>query len=81
MEEKLLKLFKLADLLSEKQNKIYAQITYCANNSKNLEITIISKRDFLILEKCKIQLEKNSLIKLDNIINLLNSYIGGVVNE
>lgn len=35
MEEKFLKLVKLADELNEKQDKVYAEIEYTANDSKN----------------------------------------------
>jgi len=52
MEEKLLKLFKLADSLNEKQDRVYAQIEYIADNSKKLEISIRSKKDFSFVERC-----------------------------
>lgn len=82
MEHKLLELFKLADLLSEKQNKVYAQIDYSANERKTLEIYIRSKEDFSFLEKCSIDLQNNPLIKWDNIIELFKFYVnGGLSNE
>ena len=40
MEEKLLELFKVADTLNEKQENVFAEITYRADNSKKLEISI-----------------------------------------
>lgn len=81
MEEKLLKLFKLADLLSEKQDKVFAQIEYYADNSKKLQILIRSKKDFSYVEKCEIYLANDSLIKWDNIIEILERYVGGAINE
>ena len=36
MEEKLLKLLKMANTLDEKQDKLYAQIEYCADHTKKL---------------------------------------------
>jgi len=81
MEEKLLKIFKLADSLNEKQDKVYAQITYTANNIKKLELTIRNKNDFSYIEKCEISLYKNSLIKWNNFIEIFERYIGGVTNE
>lgn len=51
MEEKLLKVFKLADRLNNKQSKIYATIHYTANNFHKLEIEIRSKKDFSYIEK------------------------------
>ncbi len=81
MEEKLLKIFKLADSLNEKQDKIYVEIVYSADDSKNLELAIRSKEDFKFIERCEIKLNKNPLIKWDNIIELFESYIGGVTNE
>lgn len=77
MEEKLLKVLKLADLLNEKQDKVYAQITYSADDSKKLELAIRSKEDFSFIEKCEILLSKNPLIRWDNIIALFEDYIGG----
>lgn len=81
MEEKLLKLFKLADELNEKQDKVYAQIEYCADDSKKLEIAIRSKNDFSFVEKCEIHLTNNSIIKWNNIIEIFTSYVGGVSHE
>ncbi len=75
MEEKLLKLFKLADALNEKQDKVYAQINYCANDSKKLEISIRSKEDFSYVERCEIQLSNNHILKWDNIIGLFDNYV------
>lgn len=46
MKDKLLKIIKLADELNEKQDKVYAEIEYVANDSKKLVISIRSKKDF-----------------------------------
>ena len=81
MEEKLLKIFKLADTLNEKQSKVYADIKYTADDKKRLVISIISKKDFCYLERCEIQLANNPLLKWDDIIKLFENYIGGVDNE
>lgn len=77
MEEKLLKIFKLANLLNEKQNKVYAEIKYCANNSQMLEIALRSKVDFTYKGKCEISLANNPLLNWDNIIELFEKYITG----
>lgn len=81
MEEKLLKLFKLANLLNEKQNKVYAQLEYSANDSQKLEIAIRSKKDFSYVKKCEVQLTNDSLIKWDNVIELFEHYVGGTFDE
>jgi len=81
MEEKLLKIFKLADSLNEKQDKVFAQIEYSADNSKRLKISIRSKIDFSYLEKFEALLTNNLLITWDSIINLFEHYIGGIDNE
>lgn len=81
MEESLLKIIKLADELNEKQEKVFAQITYTADSRKVLEIAIRSKINYTFIEKCEIQLINNSVLKLQNIIELFKSYIGGVSNE
>ena len=81
MEENLLKVFKLVDILNEKQDKVYAQIYYEASNSKKLEISIRSKEDYKFIERCEVHLTKNNLIKWENIIELLESYVEGVSNE
>ncbi len=80
MEEKLLELFKLADLLNEKKNEYYAQIKYTANNHKRLEITIVSRNEIAYIKRFEVSLN-NFLIKWDDIIELFKRYIGGVVNE
>ena len=43
MEEKLLELIKLADTLNEKQDKVFAEIKYEADNEKTLRISIRKK--------------------------------------
>jgi uncharacterized coiled-coil DUF342 family protein len=81
MEEKLLKLFKLADELNKKQDKVYAEIVYRADDNKKLEIKIKLKKDFSFVEKCEINLTNNSIIKWNNIIEIFTSYVGGVSHE
>lgn len=81
MEEKLLKVFKLADKLNTKQSKIYAEINYTANDYQKLEITIRRKKDFSYIEKCEICIKENSEVKWDNIITLFETFIGGVKDE
>lgn len=81
MEEKLLKLFKLADELNSKQNKVYAEIKYIADDSKKLEICIRTKEKFEYVEECKIQLKDNSIINWSKIVLLFENFVGGVVNE
>ena len=81
MEENLLKIFKLADMLNEKQSKIYAEIEYTADNKKKLQISIRAKDTYRYIEKCEVQLANNPLLKWNNIIELFESYIGGVSDE
>lgn len=81
MEEKLLNILKLADLLNEKQNKVFAQIEYRADNSKKLEISIISKETFSYIETFRIDLTNSSSLKWDAVTNAFNAYIGGALNE
>ena len=81
MEKYLLQLLKLADSLNEQQKKVYAQITYYADNSKTLEISIRSKTDFSHIEKCQIQLTHCPQTKIKMITCLFNTYVGGDLNE
>ena len=81
MEEKLLKIFKMADSLNEKQDKIYAQIIYTADKNKTIEISVISKENYSYIEKCQFSLCQQSLIKFDNIIELFKSYIDDTTNK
>lgn len=81
MKDKLLKIIKLADELNEKQDKVYAEIEYVANDSKKLVISIRSKKDFSYIEKCEVQLNALSMIEWDNVITLFETFVGGVVNE
>ena len=46
MEKHLLKLIKLADELNEKQDKVFAEIHYCGDDSKKLEICIRMKKEY-----------------------------------
>ena len=68
MEQKLLKVFKLADKLNTKQSKVYAEINYSAN-------------DYSYIEKCEITITEDSEIQWDNIISLFETFVGGVSYE
>ena len=81
MEEKLLQIFKLAEKLNTNTSKVYAEIQYTANNSHRLEIAIRSKKDYSYIERCDITTQETSEIKWDNIIALLETFIGGVKHE
>lgn len=81
MEKSFLKLIKLADELNEKQDRIYAEIEYTADNSKKLVISIRSKKDFSYIEKCEVQLNAFSMIEWDNVISLFETFVGGAVHE
>lgn len=82
MEEKLLKIFKLADELNDKQDKVYAQIEYSANDRKKLIIAIRGKQNFTFLEKFEVELKNNFLVDWDTVVRLFENYIdGGVINE
>lgn len=81
MEEKLLELLKMANTLDEKQDKLYAQVEYCADRTRKLEISIRKKEDYSYVEKCSVMLLNNPIQKLDAIIDIFNQYIGGVSNE
>ena len=81
MENKLLKILKLADELNEKQDKVYAEIEYKANDSKDLVILIRSKEDYSYIEKCEVKLNVYSMFEWDNIITLFETFVGGVANE
>lgn len=74
MEEKILEIFKIANELNERQEKVYVQITYEANNMKTFEIAIRSKQDFTYIDKCEMQLKGNYKMKCNNIIKLIESY-------
>lgn len=75
MEEKLLELFKIADKLNEKQDKVFAEIKYEADDTKTLRISIRKKDDYKYVECCEMQMTENSLIKWDNIIELLKKWL------
>ena len=81
MEEKLLEIFKLADSLNDKQDKVYAQVIYTADENKTIALVIRSKKDFSYLEKCEFRLYQNPLIKWDKFIEMFKSYIGGATSE
>ena len=75
MEDKLLELFKIADTLNEKQDKVFAEIKYEADDSKTLRISIRKKDDYKYVEICEMQMRENSLIKWDNIIELFRKWL------
>lgn len=81
MEAKLLKIIQLANVLNKKDYNVYAQIVYTANDNKILEISIRSKENYSYIQQCKVELSKETIISLDNIIQLFEKYIGRVTNE
>ena len=50
MEKKLLRILQIADELNNKQDKVFAEIEYTADNKKKLQILIRSKEDFSYIE-------------------------------
>lgn len=74
-------MFKLAYSLSERQDKLFADIEYSANDTKRLIISIRTKEEYKYIERCEIELSNNDPIKWDNIIALFENYIGGSTNE
>ena len=81
MEEKLLKIFQLADELDKKQDIVYAEIEYTSDKRQKLVISIRSKKTFKFIEQCEVELANNHLIKWDNMIELFRTYVGGACNE
>ena len=75
MEDKLLELFKIADTLNEKQDKVFAEIKYEADDTKTLRISIRKKDDYKYVEICEMQMREHSLIKWDNIIELFRKWL------
>ena len=75
MENKLLEIFEYANKLSENQNKVYAKITYTADDSKRLEFSIVSKNNLTYLEQCQIQMKGNLESKFKYIIEILKNYM------
>ena len=80
MEEKILKIIKLANELADTQDKYYAKIEYTSNDSKRLEISIINKNDFSFIERCSLQFNGEATC-CDLMIKLLETYAGGQTNE
>lgn len=81
MEEKLLKIFELTNELDEKQDKVYANIKYSGDNTRRLELSIISKENYSYIESCSVMLFNKPISKLNAVIEILKEYIGGTDNE
>ena len=82
MENKLLEVLEVANDVNKKQDKVYAQVIYTANDIRSLELAIRSKKDFSYVEKCEVQLKNQPIMKLETLISVLKSYLaGGVTNE
>lgn len=81
MEEKLIELFKLANDINENQDKVYFKFEYTADNTKKLEIHIISKENYSFIETDSIMLKYEPIEKIDTIIKYMFKYAGGVANE
>lgn len=77
MEEKLLEIFRLSDILNERQDQVYADIEYISNKDKTLTISIRSKKNHAYLEKASFLLSGKSLIKIDDVILIFKHYIYG----
>lgn len=80
-ERKLIKIFNLIDTLNEQENGIFAELSYSSNNNKVFEIAIRSKEDFTYIQKCRIELKDVKSNDLDEMIRILQEYIGGASDE
>ena len=78
MEEKILKIIKLANELTDKQDKYYAKIEYTSKDTKILEVS--NKNDFSFIERCSLQFNEDAT-SFDLMIKLLETYAGGQTNE
>ena len=81
MEEKLVELFKIANEVNEKQDKIYLRIEYTADETKKLEISVVNKSTYSLVEKVSIMLLFEPVEKLEAIIKLVSKHAGGVSYE
>lgn len=81
MEESLLKIIKLADELNEKQDKVYADIEYKADNTKKLIISIRSKKDYSYIEKFEVILNASAMVEWESVESLFENYVKGATNE
>ncbi len=82
MEKKLLEVLEVANEVNNKQDIVYAQIVYTANDVKDLELAIRDKKNYSYIEKCEVQLKNQPIVKLETVISVLKSYLsGGVTNE
>lgn len=81
MEENLLKIIKLADELNEKQDKVYADIEYKADNTKKLIISIRSKKDYSYIEKFEVILNASAMVEWESVESLFENYVKGATNE
>ena len=81
MEESLLKIIKLADELNEKQDKVYADIEYKADNTKKLIISIRSKKDYSYIEKFEVILNASAMVEWESVESLFENYVKGASNE
>ena len=81
MEEKLIELFKIANSINDKQDKIYLRIEYTADETKKLEISVVNKSTYSLVEKVSIMLLFEPTEKLDAVIKLVSKHVGGVSYE
>lgn len=79
--KKLIKVFNLIDTLNAQENGVFAEMSYCANVNKVFEIAIRSKEDFTYIQKCRIEIKDVKSKDLDEMIRILQEYIGGVSDE
>jgi len=81
MEKNFLKIIKLADELNEKQDKVYADIEYKADNTKKLIISIRSKKDYSYIEKFEVILNASAMVEWKSVESLFENYVKGATNE
>lgn len=81
MEKNFLKIIKLADELNEKQDKVYADIEYKADNTKKLIISIRSKKDYSYIEKFEVILNASAMVEWESVESLFENYVKGATNE
>ena len=81
MEEKIVELLKLANDINIKQENVYLRIEYTADETKRLEISVINKKTFALVEKMNIMLIFEPVEKLDIIIKFISKYAGDIDNK
>lgn len=79
MIKQLSNILEIAAIINERQDEVFIQVEFWANDMQRLAIAIRSKKDNSKLKYMQTYLNNNPLVNWDNILDIFDDFLGGEI--